>query len=74
MTAGGVNKNTEKKETPKKNEDDAKECGKNATYSSSSKKCVCDSGYKEDSSGNCEAEKTDSEPIETGSDTSLETP
>ena len=74
LTAGGVNKNTEKKETPKKNEDDAKECGKNATYSSSSKKCVCDSGYKEDSSGNCEAEKTDSEPIETGSDTSLETP
>ncbi len=59
LTAGGTS-STEKKETNKETEN--KTCGANATYSESAKKCVCDSGYKENSSGKCEKEETPPEP------------
>ncbi len=61
LTAGGNStSSTEKKETKK--EEDKKECGENSTYSESSKKCVCNSGYKENSSGKCEKVETEVEP------------
>ena len=68
LTAGGTS-STEKKETNKETEN--KTCGANATYSESAKKCVCDSGYKENSSGKCEKEET---PPELEPDPEPETP
>ena len=58
LTAGGTSSN-DKKDNKK---DDEKTCGANATYSESAKKCVCDSGYEENSSGKCVEKASEPEP------------
>ena len=57
ITAGGTEKKEEKKEEVT--------CGSNASYNSSSKKCVCNDGYENDSNGNCVKEKTEPDTPET---------
>ena len=57
ITAGSTEKKEEKKEEVT--------CGSNASYNSSSKKCVCNDGYEKDSNGNCVKEKTEPDTPET---------
>ena len=42
---------------PEKKEEVIPACVENATYDKNSKRCICDSGYKETTSGTCEKEK-----------------